>query len=140
MVLGLLLLGGAIGANAAGAESPEVRRKTPHPSRVAELEIVESGPGKTVQTARWRMGLTEGSPSEVETRAAGIAYRVKLRWDSTAGQSGVLFCDIKRTDARNDGRNLQVTVSGVVEAGRRVILARVVGVSGRVLEISATSF
>jgi hypothetical protein len=119
LLLGLLLLGAAIGATTAGAEPP------PRPGDVAargvELELKERGAAGAVAVLRATLGSAVGDPGQLALETGGGAfYTLRLRRD----HRGVLYLDLERSQ-RGPGGSLKLRAAALLDAhGKRALLAR----------------
>jgi hypothetical protein len=133
LLLSLMLLGGALASVAAWAEAPPSRAS----ARQAEVEIVESG--KTSQTMRLVISVTDNEASQVAAQAGDVHYMVKLSRNTHARPGPVLSCEVERREhVGRSVHDVRIKAAAVVELGRRLTLARVVRPDGTRLEVSVT--
>ncbi len=131
LALGLLLLGGALASAGARAEPPS----TLH-ARQAELELVETAPGKPTVATRFVVGLVDLAPSQVSAQVGDVLHRLSLRLDA---RSGTLSCDLERREL--EGRRtheVKLKASARVAVGQRILLGRVQRPDGSRFEAAVT--
>jgi hypothetical protein len=132
MMLGLLLLGSAMGSIATA--DPLLQ-----PISLAEVEITETGSGRSPQATRFTLALADGEGSQLSTHAGSGTYKIRLRREQRPRGAPILTCDLERNHHLGQtAQGLHLIVSTLATPRARTILGKVSLPDGVRLEVAVT--